>query len=118
MTPEHTGEANEMIPTPRVDAVIEKYEHLPISVGGALAVEARKLEKELSAMAVENAKLREECFGRAAQICRYYLKHQNYPGWDRQSEYEKGVTVACGNLEKEILEELAALSPNREGGEG
>lgn len=43
---------------------------------------------------------------RAAQICRYYLKHQNHPSrWEDKSEYEKGVQVACENLATEMLNE-------------
>lgn len=52
-------------------------------------------------------------FGRAAQICRYYLKHQNYPQWENQSEYEKGVQVACQNLEKLFLEEGEKMATTR-----
>lgn len=45
-------------------------------------------------------------FERAAQICRYYLKHQNFPSrWENKSEYEKGIQIACENLAKAILEE-------------
>lgn len=50
---------------------------------------------------------RKEAFEDAAQRCRYYLKHQNYPEWEDASEYEKGVMVACGNLEKIMLQEAA-----------
>ena len=46
-------------------------------------------------------------FERAAQICRYYLKHQNFPSrWEDKSEYEKGIQIACENLEKSMLEEV------------
>ena len=45
-------------------------------------------------------------FERAAQICRYYLKHQNFPSrWESKSEYEKGIEIACENLAKSMLEE-------------
>lgn len=46
-------------------------------------------------------------FERAAQICRYYLKHQNFPSrWEDKSEYEKGIQIACENLAKSMLEEV------------
>jgi hypothetical protein len=46
-------------------------------------------------------------FERAAQICRYYLKHQNFPSrWENKSEYEKGIQIACENLAKAMLEEV------------
>jgi curli biogenesis system outer membrane secretion channel CsgG len=46
-------------------------------------------------------------FERAAQICRYYLKHQNFPSrWESKSEYEKGIQIACENLAKNMLEEV------------
>ena len=47
-----------------------------------------------------------EGLARAAQIARYYLKHQNFginPG-----EYETGVEVACENL-NEIIRKEAEL---------
>ena len=45
-------------------------------------------------------------FERAAQICRYYLKHQNHPSrWDDKSDYEQGVQIACDNLAALMLEE-------------
>ena len=46
-------------------------------------------------------------FERAAQICRYYLKHQNHPSrWDDKSDYEQGVQIACENLAVLMLEEV------------
>lgn len=58
---------------------------------------------------------RKESFERAAQICRYYLKHQDQPSrWDDQSEYEKGTTIACGNLAKLMLDELPTPSSEQE----
>lgn len=44
-------------------------------------------------------------FERAAQLCRYYLKHQNFSSWGTASEYERGCIVACENLEKIMMEE-------------
>jgi hypothetical protein len=51
-------------------------------------------------------------FERAAQVCRYYLKHQNHPTrWERKSQYEQGVQIACENLAELMLEEAAKLKP-------
>lgn len=50
-----------------------------------------------------------QAFERAAQRCRYYLKHQNYPTWDNASEYERGVMVACEALESIMLEEAGKV---------
>ena len=53
----------------------------------------------------------ENPFETAAKIIRYYLKHQNYPSaWERMGEYEKGVAVACENLERLMLEEAKKLN--------
>lgn len=47
-----------------------------------------------------------KAFEKAAQICRYYLKHQNFPSkWEDKSDYEKGVQIACENLAELMLEE-------------
>lgn len=67
--------------------------------------------QEIAKLRAELDGARKESFERAAQICRYYLKHQDQPSrWDDQSEYEKGITIACGNLEKLMLDELPAPS--------
>lgn len=50
------------------------------------------------------SKERAAAFEDAAQACRYYLKHQNYPAWDDADEYQRGVIVACENLERKMLE--------------
>jgi len=35
-----------------------------------------------------------------SQLIRYYLKHQDQPtSWESMNEYERGVSVTCGNLE-------------------
>ena len=53
----------------------------------------------------------ENPFETAAKICRYYLKHQNYPSaWKDMSEYERGVEVACKNLEDLMLKEAVKLN--------
>ena len=45
-------------------------------------------------------------FERAAQLCRYYLKHQNHPSrWEAKSDYQQGVQIACENLAGLMLEE-------------
>jgi hypothetical protein len=36
------------------------------------------------------------------QAIRYYLKNQKFPCWDDMDEYQKGVTVACENIEQLI----------------
>jgi hypothetical protein len=61
--------------------------------------------------------IRREAFEDAAQQIRYYLKHQNYPSsWDNQDEYQRGVTIACENLEKIMLEEAQKpYPPQRQG---
>ena len=35
---------------------------------------------------------------KAAQVCRYYLKHQNLPAWKEMDEFQKGVQVTCENI--------------------
>lgn len=45
----------------------------------------------------------------AAQRCRYYLKRQNIGSWDDATDFEKGVEVACQNLERIMLEEARKL---------
>lgn len=50
-----------------------------------------------------------EAYEDAAQAIRYYIKHQNYPIWDAQDEYQKGVTITCENLEKIILEKHSLI---------
>jgi hypothetical protein len=53
---------------------------------------------------------------RAAQICRYYLKHQNFHGdWGEMGEYDRGVIATCENLEQIILLGADRPSRNREG---
>jgi len=44
----------------------------------------------------------EEATSKAAQKVRYYLKHQNYPAWEKASEFERGVMIACKNVEEII----------------
>lgn len=44
---------------------------------------------------------------KAAQGVRYYLKHQNLPGWSEMSPGERGTHVACVNTEKKILSLLS-----------
>jgi hypothetical protein len=46
----------------------------------------------------------------AAQVCRYYLKHQNF----EESEYAQGATIACENLEKIMLEKAAIAAAPQE----
>jgi hypothetical protein len=47
----------------------------------------------------------------AAEIVRYYLKHQNHPSvWEYMGEFEKGVAVTCENLERLMLEEAKRLN--------
>jgi DNA-binding transcriptional regulator YbjK len=43
---------------------------------------------------------------RAAQIARYYLKHQNLPtDWDLMDDYQKSLQVTSQNIEDAINEE-------------
>ena len=40
---------------------------------------------------------------RAAQIARYYLKHQNLPtDWERMDDFQKSLQVTAKNIEEEI----------------
>jgi hypothetical protein len=49
-------------------------------------------------------------FERAAQLCRYYLKHQNHPSrWEDKSGYEQGVQITCENLAELMLEEAGKV---------
>ena len=58
-----------------------------------------------AALRIRPEEQRKEAFEDAAQECRYYLKHQNYPSsWDNKDEYQRGVQIACENLEKIMLE--------------
>ena len=57
--------------------------------------------------------VRKDAFEDAAQRCRYYLKHQNYPtSWNDKDEFQRGVQIACENLEKIMLEESEKPSSN------
>lgn len=50
-------------------------------------------------------------FERAAQLCRYYLKHQNHSSrWEQKSDYEQGVQIACENLASLMLKEAGKLN--------
>lgn len=43
---------------------------------------------------------------RAAQIARYYLKHQNLPcDWERMDDFQKSLQVTAKNIEDEINSE-------------
>ncbi len=71
-------------PTP--DYLTEKEAHL--SIGSSAGLEGHYLEK-------------------AAQVVRYYLKHQNFPKWEDANEEQKGCIIACENIEKLILKKAA-----------
>jgi hypothetical protein len=66
----------------------------------------QKLETERNAA-------RREALEYAAQRCRYYIKHQDYPSrWEDKSEYQQGVQIACDNLAEIMLEEAGKYPPN------
>lgn len=57
---------------------------------------ARKAEKEGYKAGVEDA----------AQVCRYYLKHQNFSIHDK-GDFTTAVVITCNNVEKAIMEGLS-----------
>lgn len=110
--------------TPKTDAMIAKLEAelgerspriseaaIDVAVRLQLIALARQFERELAARPEGG---RHEAFEEAAQKCRYYLKHQNFS--QEQNDYDLGVTAACENLEKIMLEEAEkgkAVAPGR-----
>lgn len=83
---------------------IEKYSNTE-----GLTIE--ELEKDLDQF--ENH-IKDECAENIQQAVRYYLKYQNYPMWEDKSEYQKGVQVACENIEELIEEDFIRDSKENE----
>lgn len=72
----------------------------------ALLIHAGEMERQRTAAG-------REAMEYAAQRCRYYLKHQDYPSrWEDKSEYQQGVQIACDNLAAIMLEEAGKYPPN------
>ena len=66
-----------------------------------------KLEGETLDAALRTAY--REGMERAAQIVRYYLKHQNL-SWGDSTKFNLGVDVTCKNVEEAINDEVESLA--------
>lgn len=83
------------------------------------AAEAKRMAEDCGAtfQAVAPEAQRKEAFEDAAQHCRYYLKHQNFPSsWETKDEYQRGAQIVCENLEKIMLEEASKCEPQNRSG--
>ena len=80
-------------------------------------LESCRLHKETSRMLIDQQNRRKAAEAtiarvkglpaKAAQICRYYWKH-NTPSIDEHSDFDSGVSATCENLEKILQRELQA----------